>query len=428
VRRRQVVYDRIVVIGAGRAGIAAAEELRTRGFTGELAIICDEQDAPYDRPSCSKGILTGHQRPRDVMMPMREGTHVQWRLGRRVVDVDATAQVVFTDNGETYQYDGLVVATGARPVTMPGWPHGEPGVHVLHNLAGAWALRQDLRDARRVAIVGGGLTGSETACAVRSLARECVLIDSNPQVMTRAIGETAGVLVTEELHREGVELRLGRRVCEIARGRRGWQLVLDDGTEVVADVVVSTIGERPDTGWLSSAHGVDGSDGILCDEGLRVIGMENTVAAGTVARWPNLRLSHQPARCGQWIAALEQGRAAARSLLAGVDDEPVPVSLLPRFWSNQFGLRIQACGQMPAEADVSVTEMRPGRRDVARAGVLISYSADDRLAGVVAVNAPHAFTAFARALLSVPPMQPVQSVPVPISMADKRRRRLSAVA
>src|SRR5439155_4452840 len=98
--------------------------------------------------------------------------------------------------------------------------------------------------------------------AVRSMARRCVLIDSNPQVMTRAVGEVVGRLVTDELHRNGVDLRLGRRVRDIDRSRRGWRLVLDDGSEVDADVVVATTGERPDTGWLASAPELDTTDGV----------------------------------------------------------------------------------------------------------------------------------------------------------------------
>ena len=130
------------------------------------------------------------------------------------------------------------------------------------------------------------------------MARSCVLIDSNHQVMTRAVGELVGRLVTDELRRNRVNLRLGRRVRDIDRRRRGWRLVLDDGSEVDADVVVATTGERPDTGWLDATPGLDTTDGVLCDETLRVAGAEAVVAAGAVALWPNLRYDNRPRRCG----------------------------------------------------------------------------------------------------------------------------------
>ena len=409
-RRNPTARERIVIVGAGRAGVAAAEELRAQNFSGEVMILSEEDDPPYDRPACSKRILTGHARPRDVWLPVREGTDVVWRLGEQAVGLDPVNRLVYTQDNE-FAYDGLVVATGARPSPPKDWPIGEPGLHVLHSLADAWRLRADLRDAGRVAVVGGGLTGCEAACAVRSLARDCVLIDSNPQVLTRALGDLVGRLVTAELYREGVILRLGRKVQELRRRRRGWTLVLDDGEEVNADVVVATIGDRPDTQWLADT-GMDISDGVLCDESLRVVGAEGVVAAGTIARWPNLRYDATPRRCGQWIAALELGRSAAQTLLKG-DHWAPPVTPLPRFWSEQFGLRIQVCGHQPPDAVVSVTEMRPGRRDIARAGVLITYAVDGRLVGVAGVNAPQAFTAMTRALMANIP--PVMELPAPVA-------------
>lgn len=390
---------RVLVVGGGRAGLAAAEELRRLGHAGEIVILHDEAVGPYDRPACAKGLLTGHKRPRDVQLPLLDGLDAEWRLGRRVVDLDAAEHAVLTDTGEVIGYDRLVVASGAAPVAPAGWPIGEPGLHVLYRLADAWALRTSLRTAGRVAVVGAGLTGCEVASAVRSLARECVLIDSGQQALARPLGEVAAGLVTREIARDGVELRLGHRVERLFRRRRRWVLVLDDGEEVIADVVVAATGDRPDTGWLRSTRQLDLTDGVLCDERLRVVGIPDAVAAGTVARWPNLRYSTVPGRVGQWIAALEQGRAAARTLMAG--DAPGPaVTHVPRFWSDQFGLCIQVCGSVPPDAEVSVTHLRPGRQDTARAGVVVGHHVDGRLAGVVAVNAQSAFTALTRGLLA----------------------------
>jgi NADPH-dependent 2,4-dienoyl-CoA reductase/sulfur reductase-like enzyme len=403
-RRRQDRHARILVVGGGRAGVSAAEELRLSGFGGRITVLSAESERPYHRPSCSKGLLTGHARPADVRLPLDGCPDVDWRPGRRAMQLDPDARVVETYTGEMYEYDRLVIATGSYGVAPRDWPIGEPGLHLLHDLRDAWALRRDLRDANRVAIVGAGLTGCETASAVRSLARKCVLVDSNQQVMTRAVGEFVGGLVTDEIRRNGVDLRLGRRVQQIGRRRRGWRLVLDDGSEVDADVVVATTGERPDTGWLATARGLDVTDGVLCDESLRVLGAEGIVAAGAVARWPNLRYDNRPRRCDQWIAAMEHGRAAARALLAG--DGPVPpVMPLTRFWSEQFGMRIQVSGELDPQAEIHVTEQRPGRRDIARAGILATCTVDGRLVGVLAVNAPRAFNEVTRTLLTAP--QPV---------------------
>jgi NADPH-dependent 2,4-dienoyl-CoA reductase/sulfur reductase-like enzyme len=387
-----------VIVGGGRAGVAAVEELRRLRYDGDIVVLHDEPTPPYDRPACAKGLLTGHKRPADALLRVHDADGVDWRLGRRAIALDAWSRVVHTDTGEQFGYDGLVLATGAAPSPPAGWPMHEPGLHVLYRLSDAWRLRRELRDARRVAVVGAGLTGCEVAHAVRSLARECVLIDPRPQALVRPLGEQVGRLVTHEIARDGVQLRLGRRVSGLTRGRRGWVLLLDDGDEVQADVVVSTTGERPDTGWLAGTPGIDLSDGILCDETLRVVGLPGVVAAGTSARWPNLRYGTTPTRVGQWITALEQGRAAARTLLAG--PAAAAFTHVPRFWSDQFGLRIQVCGVLPAEAEVTVTEQHPGRRRPARAGVAVEYRVDGGLVGLVAVNAPQAFTAITRTMLA----------------------------
>jgi hypothetical protein len=230
--------------------------------------------------------------------------------------------------------------------------------------------------------------------------------------------------VTEEIADDGVELRLGRRVRSVDRRRRGWVLVLDDGSEVEADVVVASVGDRPDVRWLQSS-GFDISDGVLCDEHLRVVGAEDVVAAGTVARWPNLRYSPQPRRVGQWIMALEQGRGAAASLL-GSDHPSRPAALIPRYWSDQFGLRIQVCGEVPTDssAEMTVSRQRPGRRDTARGGVLVGYHRDGEQIGLVGVNAVRAFTTTARMMLAAPPRFVGTQYERPMLMAAQQRPML----
>jgi len=429
---RTLRREQIVIVGAGRAGVAAAEELRMLGFDGDLVILHDEEEPPYDRPSCAKGLLTGHSRPSDVTMPIMPGVDAHWKLGRKAVHLDTEAHMVITDTDEVFEYDGLVIATGAYAMAPPGWPIGEPGLHVLYRMDDAWRLRSELRWADSVAVVGGGLTGCEVASAVRGMARDCYLIDTKPYPMAGPLGEHVGRMVGEEMKADGVRMRAGRRVAGLNRARRGWTLILDDGEEITVDIVVAATGEKPDTRWLQGCQDIDATDGVLCDEALRVVGAEDVVAAGTIARWPNLQYSATPRRVGQWITALEHGRAAARTLLS--KGHPVePVTHMPRFWSEQFGLRIQVCGQTPSEAEVAITEMRPGRADTARAGVLVGYHVDGVQVGLAAVNAPGPFTPMARAMLanagatisSAPVTAPAVQEPV---AADPRRRLLAAVS
>lgn len=392
--------ERIVIVGGGPAGWAAAGELRRAGFSGEVAVIADEPLGPYDRTACSKGLLNGHQLPRDTKLDLTGCPDVTWRIGQRAVGLDTVARRVVLSGGESYAYDGLVIATGSRP-TLPSWWPSEPAGNLfsLHDVADALALRHAMDKARRIAVVGGGLTGCEVACATVASARQAVVINSQQYLMPRSIGEPIGALVTAAHHSAGIETRLGRRVAEANRFRDTWRLVLDDGDVVTADLVVLTAGERPDIEWLEGS-GLDVSDGVRCDPALRAVGADGVVAAGALVRWPNLRYGRELSRVGQWIAALELGQAAARTLLSGPD--AAPATLLPRFWSDQLGLRIQVCGRLDYPGEVGLTELRPGRKHTARAGVVASYSHRGRLTGVVAVNAPRAFTVASRMLAAEP--------------------------
>lgn len=412
--------DRIVVVGAGAAGWAATAELRRLGFAGELVVLGAEPVGPYDRTACSKGLLDGHQRPQDTSLDLRGCPDVRWRAGVRAAGLDPYARRVLLESGRAVPYDGLVIATGTRAALPADWPAGQPGLHLLHDLAQAWGLRSALRTARRVAVVGGGLTGCEVACAVTAMARQAVLVNSQPYLMPRSIGEPVGALVTAEHRAAGIELRLGRRVARAEHRRGAWRLLLDSGEQVAADLVVVTAGERPDVEWLAGTP-ADLTDGVLCDSSLRVVGLDGVVAAGALARWPNARFGGPPGRIGQWIAAVEQGQAAARTLLAGAGAPPAV--LLPRFWSDQNGLRIQVCGRLSDRAEVFLTELRPRRRDTARAGVVASYAERGRLTGVVAVNAPRAFAVATRTLLAEPVAPPVVPEPA-LPVVEERRLRL----
>jgi NADPH-dependent 2,4-dienoyl-CoA reductase/sulfur reductase-like enzyme len=422
--------DRILIVGGGPAGMAASEELRRQGFIGNITLLCDEPDAPYDRPACSKGMLTGHSRPKDIRMPIDGDLEVHWQHGRRAIEVDMVRRTVLTQTDEEYAFDGLIIATGSFAALPNGWPSG-PGIHVLHSVDDAWQLRQDLRHAERVAIVGGGLTGCETACAVRELARDAVLIDPKPYVMGRAVGEPIGYLMAEEHRKFGVDMRLGRRVKDVDRRNGRWRLALDDGSAVHADVVVATLGEKPDTDWLDGT-GIDISSGVLCDESLRVVGVDGVVAAGAAVRWPNLLYGNEPTMVGQWIAAVEMGHAAARTLLAG-DREVPPLGIVPRYWSLQNGLRVMVAGDFRPDDHIVMTEMRPHRKDTARAGVMASYYRDGDLVGLIAVNAARAFTETTRAMLidrpvMYQPLPKAQPETVRTKSASASRRRLAAAS
>ena len=209
---------RVVIAGGGAAAIAAMEELRVGGFAGNITVLAGESASPYDRTSCSKGIIDGQQRPADARLPVPAGAH--WRLGERAVAVDPVNRVVTSSAEQTYEYDGLIIATGTTADIPDRWPLDETGIYRLQTLSDAWAVRRALRGAGRVAIIGGGLTGCELACGVLQTAREATIIDPHRSLLHRATGDKFGGLVTAEHRSAGIDARLGRVVLDIGR-RRG---------------------------------------------------------------------------------------------------------------------------------------------------------------------------------------------------------------
>lgn len=426
--------DRIVIVGGGPAGTAAGEELRRLGFRGQIELLCEDPNGSYDRPACSKGLITGAQRPRDARIGVTDKRwEISWRLGRSAVACDMNERVVWAHTGEGFRFDALVIANGARPMLNSMWS-GAATPHIIHNVEDAFNVRAELRNAAHVAVVGGGLTGCELACSVRGMGKDVTLIHPRDTLMNGALDGPIGALMTDEHAHDGTDLRLGRRVKAADRIGADWSLTLDNGDRVFADMVVMTAGEKPDIGWLAGT-GIDLSDGVRCDEALRALDengsvIPGVVAAGALAKWPNYRMDGKDGRCGQWIAALEQGMAAARTLLAG--DAPVePATLLPRYWSSQLGLRLQVCGDIGPNTEIRRLERKPGSRHAAKTGVLDCHYRGSRLVGTVAVNAPTEFVEVARGLLANKPAfeksSPVQ-VPVqaPVAVSTPGPRRLAA--
>lgn len=421
--------DRIVIVGGGPAGTAAGEELRRLGFRGQIELLCEDPGGSYDRPACSKGLITGAQRPRDARIGVTDKRwEIGWRLGRSAIACDMEERVVWAQTGEGFRFDGLVIANGARPMLNSMWS-GAATPHVIHNIDDAWGVRRELRHADRVAVVGGGLTGCELACGVRGMGKDVTLIHPRDSLMNGALDSPIGALMTDEHADDGTDLRLGRRVKAADRQADHWTLTLDDGDRVYADMVVMTAGEKPDTAWLSGT-GIDTSNGVHCDDALRALDekgqvVPGVVAAGALARWPNHWMGGKVSRCGQWIAALDQGMAAARTLLAG-DAPTAPAILLPRYWSSQLGLRVQVCGDIGPDTEIRRLERKPGSRRPARTGVLACHYRGKNLVGTVAVNAPTEFVTVAREILHRRPTVELSSPVQRPSTVYPTGRRLSA--
>jgi 3-phenylpropionate/trans-cinnamate dioxygenase ferredoxin reductase subunit len=369
----------VVIVGGSLAGARAAETLREEGFDGSIRVVGEESRRPYDRPPLSKQVLTGEWDADRATIPVAvDGLDVEWVLGRSAVGVDVAARRLGLDGGEQLPFDGLVIATGARPRRLPG-TEGLAGVHVLRTLDDSLRLRADL-DAtpNRVVVIGAGFIGAEVAATCRERGLPVTMIEALPVPLVRALGEEMGAACAD-IHRDhDVDLRLGVGVSRLRGSDRVEAVELDDGSVIEAEVVVVGIGVVPNTEWLADS-GLTIGDGVICDE--TCLAAPGIVAAGDVARWPNRRFGVDM-RVEHWDNALDQGAAAARRLLAS-DETAEPYAPVPWFWSDQYDRKIQLAGRPGADDEVRVVA-----GSVEERRFVAFYGRAGRLVGVLGMNRP----------------------------------------
>ena len=374
--------ERIVIIGAGLAGLRAAERLRERGHVGPIEILGDEPHRPYTRPPLSKQVLSGTMEPTDLTLRTHgDELDVTWSLGDPVTHLIPGSKAVAVASGRTVRYDGLIIASGVEARTLPGIPTDLPNVRTLRTLADCRAIDEAMTRADSVAIIGGGFIGCEVATSARRRALDTTIIDISTTLLGHAVGAEVGEIVTN-LHRAaGVKLRLGRHVQNFEHSHGRTKLKLDDQSIVTPDVVVVGVGTRPRVEFLAGL-GLDLTDGVLCTTTCHVVGLDDTVAAGDCARWPNPRFGDEPHRVEHWMNAVEQARAAADALLAGPATAP-PFAPIPRFWSEQHDVKIQSIG-MPKLADRVVL----AERDPRSHRTIATYHRGEEMVGVIAIDEP----------------------------------------
>ncbi|MEU6844680.1 FAD-dependent oxidoreductase [Streptomyces sp. NPDC046716] len=369
----------VVIVGACVGGLTVAQALRRRGFRGTLALIGAEDELPYDRPPLSKEVLSGRWPPERTRLrdrPELDGLDLDLRLGRPAVALDAARHRVTLSDGSTLRYGRLVVATGAHARRLPG-QSGLAGVHTLRTLGDSARLRDDLRTARRTVVVGAGVLGCEIAATVRGLGLPVTLVEPAAHPMERLLGATIGGELAR-LHTEhGVRLLTSTPVTGlVGAAGRVTGVRTASGAVVPGDVVVVAIGARPATDWLAGS-GLTVDEGLVCDDRCRAA--DDVYAVGDVARFGASRTGGRGVRLENRTNATEQAMFVATDILGGA--AAVRYRPVPYFWSDQYGVRVQVYGSVPARSSVRIVEgSLADRRFVAHA------EAAGRLVGVVGWN------------------------------------------
>jgi NADPH-dependent 2,4-dienoyl-CoA reductase/sulfur reductase-like enzyme len=389
------VAQRVLVVGAGMAGLRSAEGLRAHGYADEILVVGDESWAPYNRPPLSKEALHGDLSHDKLVFRVRaNASDVTWRHGVAAVHVDLEQRLVRLDDGEVVGYDALVAATGvsARRLQIPGPPQTAAGRrHVIRTLDDAIALRAALVPGAKVVVLGAGFIGCEVAATAVKLGCEvhCVAIDPFP--MVRPLGPELAAELQRRHEDQGVVFHLGVGVAEFVGDHHVTDVVLTDGTRLETDVVLEALGSHCNVGWLEG-NGLDLADGVRTDTALRPWresgSLDGVAVTGDIARFPNLRFDERPLRVEHWSIPTDTGRRAGAVLAAylsgeGYDDAVAATwEPLPSFWSDQFDIRLQSYG-MPGLAGPDGIRLLEG--DL-RDECVVGYHRGDELVGVVGVG------------------------------------------
>lgn len=339
-RRMTTAMERtFVIVGASLAGAKAAETLREQGFEGRIVLLGAESERPYERPPLSKEYLRGEAEQRPYVHP--EGFYaeneIELRTSTAVTGIDLDASAVTTADGERLPYDRLLLATGAEPRRLP-LPGGElEGVHYLRELGDSEAIGDRIAAGARVAVIGAGWIGAEVGASAREKGCEVTIVGRASVPLERVLGSEVGTIYRDIHADHGVRFVGGAGVESLEGAGRVERVRTSSGESVDADIVVVGVGVAPRV-ELAEASGIETANGILVDERLRT-SAPNVFAAGDVAnaRHP---LFGQPIRVEHWANALEQGPAAARSMLDNGD----PYDKVPYFFSDQYDVGMEYGG------------------------------------------------------------------------------------
>ena len=365
---------KIVIVGAGAAGHAAAEQLRLRGYRGQVVMIGADPAGPVDRPNLSKDYLAGNAP--EEWIPLRGSDWfaehgIELLLGARVAAIDPKKRLVTCDSGRSYEYDRLLLATGAEPIKL-GIGGAELGrVHYLRTLDDSRQIIAAAQASRstgsRVVVVGASFIGLEVAASLRARGLEVHVVAPDAVPLGRVMGDELGRYI-RSLHEEhGVKFHLGRKPKVIEEtGSGALSVRLDDESRLECDFVVVGIGVKPATA-LAEKAGLKVDRGVVVDAELRTSD-ERIFAAGDLARYPDARTG-QPIRVEHWVVAERQGQTAARNML-GAGERFTDV---PFFWSMHYDVGINYVGHAEKWDRVAI-DGSPAAKDCA-----VRFFAGDRL-------------------------------------------------
>jgi len=331
---------RVLIVGGGGTGDAAAFALRKRGFDGQVTIISADHDRPYDRPYLSKEFLRGEvELPKVFLHDEAEYAmqEIDLQLDRRVTDGSLSERRVALEGGDVIAFDTLILGLGGTPRRLPEVAPAE-NVLTLRSLRDSQAIRQALERTSRLLLIGAGFIGAEVGASARQLGKEVLLVEAAAVPLSRALGEEVGEIYATIHRSKGVDVRTATKVEKWHTiGSRVVAVTLSDGRREEVDLVLESIGIEPNLD-LPNALGLPlEGGGVRVNEALRAT--EDVYCGGDIASHLHPVLG-RPIRVEHWEVAKNHGRGIAADIVGG----DVPYTKLPYFWSDQYDVNLEYRG------------------------------------------------------------------------------------
>jgi NADPH-dependent 2,4-dienoyl-CoA reductase/sulfur reductase-like enzyme/nitrite reductase/ring-hydroxylating ferredoxin subunit len=361
----------IVIIGGGAAGLAAADMLRRKGYSGPVTMISADSAPPCDRPNLSKDFLAGTAQ--DDWIPLRPPEWYRERkidlvLNSRATTLDTKQKKITTENGKTYDYGALLLATGSDPVKLPLEGASPSQLFYLRSFADSKAIVAKTASAKRILVVGSSFIGLEVAASLRARNIAVHVVAPGQVPMEKILGPQVGAFVRNLHESHGVVFHLGETVKHVD----GDKVTLTGGQTVQADFIVLGVGVQPSLA-LAEQAGLKMDRGILVDAYLQS-SAPGVFAAGDAARWPDPHAG-EPIRVEHWVVAERQGQTAAKNMLGARER----FDAVPFFWSQHYDIPINYVGHAEKWDSIHV------EGDIEKKDCTVTYKRDGRTLAVVTI-------------------------------------------
>jgi 3-phenylpropionate/trans-cinnamate dioxygenase ferredoxin reductase subunit len=401
-----------VIIGTGQAGFQTAASLRIEGFQESITLIGEEPHIPYQRPPLSKGFPLGTQDLETIQLRPKNfyaDHQINLSAGERVTALDRTSRQVTLASGSHVPYDELVLATGARNRLLSVKGAELDGVLYLRSLDEAVALKERLKTAQEIVVIGGGFVGLELAAVASSLGKSVTVLEALPRLMSRVVAPIISDFYRELHSNKGVRVFCGAYVSEIA-GTLGavQEVALSDGRRFPADLVLVGIGVVPNS-ELARDAGLRISNGIAVNEHLQTDD-ENIFAIGDCAEHPCIFAG---ARIR--LESVQNAADQAQCVAAAIASRPAPYRALPWFWTDQFDIKLQMAGISHGH-DRIATRGNPETRKLS-----VFYFRENKLVAIDSINRPLDHMIGRKLLAAAVPLTPEQAADESVDLKQLER-------